>query len=45
MLIVGCDFHPGFQEVMILDNRTGEYQRRRLSHRREAEQFCRGSHR
>ena len=39
MLIIGCDFHPGFQQVAIFDNQTGEYEERRLSHRAEAEQF------
>lgn len=42
MLIIGCDFHPGFQQVAIFDKRTGEYQQRRLKHREEAEQFYRG---
>src|SRR5712671_13094 len=41
MLIIGCDFHPGFQQVAIFDNRTGEYQQCRLGHRQEAEQFYR----
>jgi transposase len=41
MLIIGCDFHPGFQQVAIFDNSTGEYQERRLGHRAEAEQFYR----
>jgi transposase len=41
MLIIGCDFHPGFQQVAIFDNRTAEYQEKRLSHREEAEQFYR----
>src|SRR5256885_16252503 len=41
MLIIGCDFHPGFQQVAIFDNQTGEYQEKRLSHRPEAEQFYR----
>jgi len=41
MLIIGCDFHPGFQQVAIFDNQTGEYQEKRLSHRVEAEQFYR----
>jgi transposase len=41
MLIIGCDFHPGFQQVAIFDNRTGEIQERRLQHRQEAEQFYR----
>jgi hypothetical protein len=30
MLIIGCDFHPGFQQVAIFDNTTGEIQERRL---------------
>jgi transposase len=41
MLIIGCDFHPGFQQVAIFDNRTGEVQEKRLQHRAEAEQFYR----
>lgn len=41
MLIIGCDFHPGFQQVAIFDKRTGEYEERRLKHREEAEQFYR----
>jgi len=39
MLIIGCDFHPGFQQVAIFDNRTGEIEERCLPHREEAEQF------
>jgi len=39
MLIIGCDFHPGFQQVAIFDNRTGEIEEKRLRHRDEAEQF------
>jgi transposase len=42
MLIIGCDFHPGFQQVAIFDKRTGEMQEKRLQHRGEAEQFYRG---
>lgn len=41
MLIIGCDFHPGFQQVAIFDNLTGEIQEKRLAHRAEAEQFYR----
>ena len=41
MLIIGCDFHPGFQQVAIFDNLTGELQEKRLPHRAEAEQFYR----
>ncbi len=39
MLIIGCDFHPWFQQVAIFDNQTGEVQEQRLRHRDEAEQF------
>jgi transposase len=42
MLIIGCDFHPGFQQVAIFDNLTGEIQEKRLPHREEAEGFYRG---
>ena len=41
MLIIGCDFHPSFQQVAIFDNGTGEYQEQRLGHREEAERFYR----
>jgi len=41
MLIIGCDFHPGFQQVAIFDNQTGEIEERRWKHREEAEQFYR----
>ena len=41
MLIIGCDFHPGFQQVAIFDNRTGEMQEKRLQHCAEAERFYR----
>lgn len=41
MLIIGCDFHPGFQQVAIFDNRTGEMEQKRLRHREEAEEFYR----
>jgi transposase len=41
MLIIGCDFHPGFQQIAIFDNRTGEIVEKRLQHRAEGEQFYR----
>jgi transposase len=41
MLIIGCDFHPGFQQVAIFDNLTGEIKEKRLQHRAEAERFYR----
>ena len=39
MLIIGCDYHPGFQQIAFVDTDTGELGERRLSHREEAEQF------
>ena len=42
MLIIGCDFHAGFQQVAIFDNRRGVEEERRLRHREEAEAFYRG---
>ncbi len=39
MLIIGCDFHPGFQRVAIFDKATGEVVVRRLGHPGEALQF------
>ena len=41
MLIIGGDFHPGFQQVAIFDNQSGEIGEQRLQHRAEAEQFYR----
>ena len=43
MLIVGCDFHPGWQQVAIFDSETGEVKECKLSHSDgEAERFYRG---
>ena len=39
MLIIGCDYHPGFQQIALVDTETGEVGERRLTHREEAEQF------
>jgi len=41
MMIIGCDFHPSFQQIAYLDQETGEYVERRLSHREEAVAFYR----
>src|SRR3954452_5791221 len=41
MLIIGCDYHPGFQQIALVDTDTGELSQRRLLHREEAEQFYR----
>jgi transposase len=42
MLIIGCDYHPGFQQIAFVDTDTGECGERRLAHREEAEQFYGG---
>ncbi|MGA9494297.1 MAG: IS110 family transposase [Terriglobales bacterium] len=41
MIIIGCDYHPGFQQIAFVDRDTGEFQERRLQHREEAEKFHR----
>lgn len=41
MKIIGCDYHPGFQQIACVDTDTGEFAERRLAHREEAEQFYR----
>ena len=32
MMIIGCDFHPRFQQIAYLDQESGEYGERRLNH-------------
>ena len=32
MKIIGCDFHPSYQQIAMLDRETGELQERRLEH-------------
>ena len=42
MKIVGCDFHPSYQQVSVLDTETGEVQEKKLVHAGgEAEKFYR----
>ena len=41
MMIIGCDYHPGFQQIAFVDTVTGECGERRLQHREEAEKFYR----
>jgi transposase len=41
MMIIGCDFHPSFQQIAFVEQEMGEYGERRLSHREEAERFYR----
>jgi len=37
MKIIGCDFHPGYQQIAMLDQDTGEFTEKRLSHERKEE--------
>ncbi len=41
MIIIGCDYHPGFQQIAFVDTDSGEWNERKLGHREEAEQFYR----
>ena len=42
MRIVGCDFHPSYQQVAVLDTESGEVEDRSLTHANgEAERFYR----
>ncbi len=41
MLIIGCDYHPSFQQIAFCDTSTGECGNRRLEHGGEAEAFYR----
>jgi transposase len=43
MMIIGCDFHPNWQQIAWLDTETGETGERKLVHADgDAEQFYRG---
>ncbi|MBA0087788.1 MAG: IS110 family transposase [Acidobacteria bacterium Pan2503] len=39
MLIIGCDYHPGFPQIASVDRESGELREGRLGHREEAERF------
>ncbi len=41
MLIIGCDYHPSFQQIAFVDTETGECGERKLTHKEEAESFYR----
>jgi transposase len=41
MLIIGCDYHPSFQQIAFVDTETGELKEQRLAHREGAEEFYR----
>jgi transposase len=39
MIIIGCDFHPSFQQIDLLDTNTGEVRQLSLAHKEEARVF------
>src|SRR6516162_6729827 len=39
MIIIGCDFHPGFQEIAFVDTETGDCGELRLEHCEGAQKF------
>src|SRR6516165_7571358 len=42
MIIIGVDYHPSFQQIAFMDEKTGEYGERQLNHSNgEAEKFYR----
>jgi transposase len=41
MTIIGCDNHPGFQQIAFVDTETGDYGEQRLAHSEGAEKFYR----
>jgi transposase len=41
MIIIGADYHPGFQQIAFVDTETGDCGEQRLQHREEAERFYR----
>ena len=42
MIIVGCDFHPSYQQVAMFDTETGKIEEHKLMHTTgEAERFYR----
>lgn len=42
MWIIGCDYHPRFQQIAFMNTEGGECGNLRLEHREQAEQFYRG---
>jgi transposase len=42
MKYIGCDFHPSFQVIAMMDKETGELVERRLLHTEEARKFYEG---
>ena len=43
MIIIGCDYHPGFQQIAFVDTETGDCGEQRLEHCEEAQSFIASS--
>ena len=41
MMVIGTDYHPGFQQIAFVDTETGDYGEQRLKHPEEAEKSYR----
>ena len=41
MIIIGCDYHPGFQQIAFVDTETGDCGEQRLEHCEGAQKFYR----
>lgn len=41
MIIIGCDYHPGFQQIALVDTETGDCGEQRLEHCEGAQKFYR----
>ena|SRR5215472_19218800 len=41
MIIIGADYHPGFQQIAFVDTETGDCGEQRLEHCERAEKFYR----
>ena len=41
MIIIGADYHPGFQQIAFVDTETGDCGELRLEHCEGAEKFYR----
>ena len=41
MIIIGCDYHPAFEQIALVDTETGDCAERRLEHRETVEKFYR----
>ncbi len=41
MIIIGCDYHPGFQQIAFVDTETGDCGEQRLEHCEGAQEFYR----